>query len=370
MAEYGTGSYQQLPTTESLKEFSNNKAQQAETTEHPFFTRKMKVMALAMFCLVLIVSMVSSVVVHRKQVLTKSQSSTDAPSKPQKVTTVPTYIDTDASTPTVIDTTPVNEEKEVDAVIETPPVSVPVVADVPRVKVTAPVQAPIRAPIAVPEAEVVPVREAPGSLNINVPLLYSDARLSPLYMSSAAMEFGWLRTLFSKYGFVGNRGEHGAYNISFVSTNGLKDAAKTWSYATMYTGSECEGNVQSVAGIANHQCIPIIGFGGDAAKAIMMDCIGKVNTSYQPVISCPVNTPSLHITYHNHHYPTLLYSSQGDVIMVAFANSDCSGAPISTAVLGVTKTCYAFSYSLADEPADSFYSTSTEFSCSTGGHIL
>ena len=44
----------------------------------------------------------------------------------------------------------------------------------------------------------------------------------------------------------------------------------------MYTGSECEGTVQSVAGIANHQCIPIIGFGGDAAKAIMMDCIGKV----------------------------------------------------------------------------------------------
>ena len=58
------------------------------------------------------------------------------------------------------------------------------------------------------------------------------------------------------------------------------------------------------------------------------------------------------------------------MIMVAFANNDCSGSPISTAVLGVTKTCYAFSYSLADEPAESFYSTSTEFSCSIGDYTL
>lgn len=205
MAEYGTGSYQQLPTTESLKEFNNHKSP-AETTEHPFFTRKMKVTALAMFCLVLIVSMVSSVIVHRKQVITKSQSSTDAPSKIQKVTTVPTYIDTDTSTTTVVANTPVvekeqeveEEEKEEEVIVAAP------VVDVPKVKVNAPVQAPVKAPVAVPEAVEVPVREAPGSLNINVPLVYSDARLSPLYMSSAALEFGWLRTLFSKYGFVGN----------------------------------------------------------------------------------------------------------------------------------------------------------------------
>lgn len=292
-AEYGTGSYQQLPTTESLKEFSNNKTP-AETTEHPFFTRKMKVTALAMFCLVLIVSMVSSVIVHRKQVLTKSQSSTDAPSKTQKITTIPTYIDPGVSTPTVIGNIPVEEEEEEEEVAEVNVAAPVTVVDVPKVKVAAPVQAPVKAPVAVPEAVVVPVREAPGSLNINVPLLFSDARLSPLYMSSAATEFGWLRTLFSKYGFVGNRGEHGAYNISFVSTNGLKSPADSWSYATMYTGSECDGNVQSVAGIANHQCIPIIGFGGDAAKAIMMDCIGKVGRS----MTLHGNMPYQHILQH------------------------------------------------------------------------
>ena len=232
MAEYGSGSYQQLPTTESLKEFSNNKSPM-ESTEHPMFTRKMKVAALAVFCLVLIVSMVSSVIVHRKQVLTKS---TDAPSKAQKITTIPTYIDTGASTSvttTVIDNTsppssPVEvEQEDEEAVVVAAPVPV---VDVPKVKTV-----PVQAPIAVPE--VVPVREAPGSNNVNVPLLFSDARLAPLYMSSAASEFGWLRTLFSKYGFVGNRGEHGAYNISFVSTNGLKSPSGSWSYATMYTGS-------------------------------------------------------------------------------------------------------------------------------------
>jgi hypothetical protein len=37
----------------------------------------------------------------------------------------------------------------------------------------------------------------------------------------------------------------------------------------MYSGSTCEGEVQSVAGIANGQCLPVTGFGGEG---VMMDC--------------------------------------------------------------------------------------------------
>ena len=40
--------------------------------------------------------------------------------------------------------------------------------------------------------------------------------------------------------------------------------------------------------------------------------------------------------------------TNGDVVMNAYNANDCGGAPISSTILALSATCYAYSYSLSD----------------------
>ena len=308
--------YQQPPSTESLKEFSKHQDDRNETT---FISKKLKVTALVMGFLVLAAFMLSTEILHqRKDALTKTVAPTDEPSK-----TVPTYIDTGSSSsdssssssnngmdfpPATIDVdqyfppeqeseqvedeaAPEEEDAPAEESEETEDTAgedaKPAIPDAP-----ADATEPVLPPVAQldPGDPLHPRVSSAASMPIKV--IRSDSRLSPLYMSYATTEFGWLRTLFSKYGFVGNRLTDPKKYIfpEAIQTSGLEGAAESWAYATMYSGSTCKGDVQSIAGIANQECIPVAGFGGDKGQAIMMDCL-----------------------------------SNGDVVMNAFNANDCSG---------------------------------------------
>ena len=116
-----------------------------------------------------------------------------------------------------------------------------------------------------------------------------------------------------------------------ISTMTAEGNAASWMYATIYSDSTCgvgSGTMYSVAGIANDECLPIAGFGGDKGVALMMDC-----------------------------------RSNGDVVMNAYNSQDCGGAPISSTILALANTCYAYSYSLSDTVTDTSITTSVAFSC-------
>ena len=52
-----------------------------------------------------------------------------------------------------------------------------------------------------------------------------------------------------------------------------------------------------------------------------------------------------------------------DVSFSSYCHVTNSGAPISSVVLAVADTCYAYSYSLDEDAVDSDYSASVSFSC-------
>ena len=45
--------------------------------------------------------------------------------------------------------------------------------------------------------------------------------------------------------------------------------------------------------------------------------------------------------------------TNGDVVMNAYNANDCGGAPISSTILALSATCYAYSYSLSDTVSES-----------------
>ena len=281
--------------------------------------------------LVLAGSLLSSEIIHRKnQLKTNMKDTTDVPTKaiPIYIDTTTTIEDSSASSDSsyaIIEETynPPSEEAEE---VQEPTEDVEEEESEEDNTPALPVQPPVVS--ADPGDPLHPRVSTAASMPLKV--IRSDARLSPLYMSYATEQFGWLRTLFSKYGFVGNRlTDPKKYTLPEAALT--KDAVgpvDAWAYATLFTGSDCKEEIQSVAGIATHECIPMAGLGGERGQAIMMDCL-----------------------------------SNGDVVMNAFNAPDCSGAPISSAVLAVTDTCYAYSYSLATDAVDSEYSTSVTFSC-------
>ena len=285
--------YQQPPSEESLKEFSKHQDDRQDT----FISKKLKVTALVMGFLVLAAFMLSTEILHqRKNALTKTVAPTDEPSK-----TFPTYIDTDSSStsssggvdfpPATIDVDKYfppeaedeqpssenneapeeteeaqQEEEEEEQVVDSgsdEETYKPAIPDAP---------ADTTEPVLPPVAQLDPGDplhpRVSNAANMPVKVIRSDSRLSPLYMSYATTEFGWLRTLFSKYGFVGNRlTDPKKYTFpEAIQTSGLEGAAESWAYATMYSGSACKGDVQSIAGIANQECIPVAGFGGDKGQ--------------------------------------------------------------------------------------------------------
>jgi hypothetical protein len=189
-------SYQNLPHVESLKDFAPERQ-----TVPVFFTRKIKMMALLMLCFVLVGSMFSAEVIHRNRVRQISSSTTDASKS------FPAHIDnTDTNTKIspVVDEEAETAQEDNQSVVVTP------------AAVTKPTPAPTAKVVEVEEEaeeeeeeeEEVEV-EAPAANNRVpndlLPKAYSDSRLSPLFMSYAASDFGWLRALFSKYAFIGNR---------------------------------------------------------------------------------------------------------------------------------------------------------------------
>ena len=231
-----------------------------------------------------------------------------------------------AVTEPVIVTEPVVEEPAAEVIIA--PVAVPV---------PDPTLAPVSPPTPVPSKEVVRPSMAPtAAMQITVAQLKkmrSDARLAPLSMSMYTDQNNWIKTFFSKYGLVGTRFTN---KMSYkapdpISTMTVEGNAASWMYATIYSDSTCgvgSGTMYSVAGIANNECLPIAGFGGDKGVALMMDC-----------------------------------RSNGDVVMNAYNSQDCGGAPISSTILALANTCYAYSYSLSDTVTDTSVTTSVAFTC-------
>ena len=166
--------------------------------------------------LVLGAFLLSSEIIHRKQSLSKSVSTTtDAP----KI--IPVYIDTDASTTETKDeeqtyVAPVEyvpnveeeqqqeqqaeQQEEVEEVESSSTNVKPAMPDAPADSTE-----PVLPPVASLDAGDPLHPRVSSAASMPVKVIRSDARLSPLYMSYATTEFGWLRTLFSKYGFVGNR---------------------------------------------------------------------------------------------------------------------------------------------------------------------
>ena len=210
--------YQNPPSTESLKQFSKH---QSDQTESNVMSRKLKVTALVMCFLVLGAFLLSSEIIHRKQSLSKNVSvTTDAPKS------IPVYIDTEEGTTetkeeetiyippleTKVEYVPVEEEEEEEqqqqAVEEEEDESSssssstvkPAMPDAPIDSTE-----PVLPPVASLDAGDPLHPRVSNAASMPVKVIRSDARLSPLYMSYATTEFGWLRTLFSKYGFVGNR---------------------------------------------------------------------------------------------------------------------------------------------------------------------
>ena len=220
-------------------------------------------------------------------------------------------------------------------VVEEPAAAEVIIA--PVVVVPDPTLAPVSPPTLAPSKEVVRPSMAPtAAMQITVAQLKkmrSDARLAPLSMSMYTDQNNWIKTFFSKYGLVGTRFTN---KMSYkapdpISTMTAEGDAASWMYATIYSDSTCgvgSGTMYSVAGIANNECLPIAGFGGDKGVALMMDC-----------------------------------RSNGDVVMNAYNSQDCGGAPISSTILALANTCYAYSYSLSDTVTDTSVTTSVAFSC-------
>ena len=205
--------YQNPPSTESLKQFSKH---QSDQTESNVMSRKLKVTALVMCFLVLGSFLLSSEIIHRKQSLSKNVSvTTDAPKS------IPVYIDTEESTtetkeeetiyiPPVenkVEYVPVEEEEEQQQAEEEEESSSSSSSTVKPAMPDAPIDStePVLPPVASLDAGDPLHPRVSNAASMPVKVIRSDARLSPLYMSYATSEFGWLRTLFSKYGFVGNR---------------------------------------------------------------------------------------------------------------------------------------------------------------------
>lgn len=143
----------------------------------------------------------------------------------------------------------------------------------------------------------------------------------------------WIKTFFSKYGLVGTRftNKQSYKAPDPIISTAVEGNAASWLYATIYSDPSCgvdSGTLYSIAGIANNECIPIAGFGGEKGVAFMMDC-----------------------------------RTNGDVVMNAYNANDCGGAPISSTILALSATCYAYSYSLSDTVTDTTSTTSVVFSC-------
>ena len=209
--------YQNPPSTESLKQFSKH---QSDETESNVMSRKLKVTALVMCFLVLGAFLLSSEIIHRKQSLSKSVSvTTDAPKS------IPVYIDTAAGTTETKEEeetyiAPVEnkveyvpneeeeqqpqqqqqEEEEEESSSSSSSTVKPAMPDAPTDSTE-----PVLPPVASLDAGDPLHPRVSSAASMPVKVIRSDARLSPLFMSYATTEFGWLRTLFSKYGFVGNR---------------------------------------------------------------------------------------------------------------------------------------------------------------------
>ena len=181
-------------------------------------SRKLKVTALVMCFLVLGAFLLSTEIIHRKQNLSKSVSTTttDAPKS------IPVYIDTEADSTVAnkeedtyiqpveikVDYVPVEEEQqqqeeeqeEESSSSSSSSTVKPAMPDAPTDSTE-----PVLPPVASLDAGDPLHPRVSSAASMPVKVIRSDARLSPLYMSYATTEFGWLRTLFSKYGFVGNR---------------------------------------------------------------------------------------------------------------------------------------------------------------------
>ena len=101
----------------------------------------------------------------------------------------------------------------------------------------------------------------------------------------------------------------------------------------MTPGGTCQGDTVSVAGLAGQQCIPVAGYGGSTSQAFMIDC------------------------------------ANNEVVLNGYSAQDCSGAVTSSAVLASTGTCYAYSSTMYENPADTplsdTASTSVTFTCGT-----
>lgn len=207
--------YQNPPSTESLKQFSKH---QSDQTESNVMSRKLKVTALVMCFLVLGAFLLSSEIIHRKQSLSKNVSvTTDAPKS------IPIYIDTEEGTTETKEEEAVyippvenkveyvaiqeEEQQEEEVVDEDEGSSSSSSSTVKPAMPDAPTDTtePVLPPVASLDAGDPLHPRVSNAASMPVKVIRSDARLSPLYMSYATTEFGWLRTLFSKYGFVGNR---------------------------------------------------------------------------------------------------------------------------------------------------------------------
>jgi hypothetical protein len=250
--------------------------------------------------------------------------------------------------PAVVVVTAPEPEPEPEPVVTAPVVVAPIVAEpvveepavevvVEPVVVPDPTLAPVSPPTPAPSAAVVKPSMAPtAAMQLTVAQLKkmrSDSRLAPLSMSMYTDQNNWIKTFFSKYGLVGTRFTNKmTYKAPDpISTMTVEGDAASWMYATIYSDSTCgvgTGTTYSVAGIANNECLPIAGFGGDKGVALMMDC-----------------------------------RSNGDVVMNAYNSQDCGGAPISSTILALANTCYAYSYSLSDTVVDTSVTTSVAFSC-------
>ena len=160
-----------------------------------------------------------------------------------------------------------------------------------------------------------------------------DSRLSPLFVSRYTSEKDIFHTFFSKYGLVGNRRMNSEmYTAPTIEKKApmLNAESKTWAYATMYSGTECDGVVQTVGGIAVGECNAVPGYGGADSNAFLLDC-----------------------------------SDGGDIVMNSYTSADCSSESLlSSSMLAQTNTCYDYASSMFGNPTTTDFSETTSTSTS------
>ena len=122
----------------------------------------------------------------------------------------------------------------------------------------------------------------------------SNSRLTPMRNNEALKGFGFLNTFKAKYQLLETRSVSKGYSPPSVKADGSakSDVAGTYLYTSIYQGDDCSGPVYAVSGASVATCNAVPNNGDDDTApyaSYMIDC------------------------------------AEGDIVMLMYASSDCSG---------------------------------------------